>query len=638
MMAIVFFALLLASGGFPPAQTSCPSQCSCVYHNLSDGSRSRSVICNDPEISLVPGSFPADTSKLRIEKTSIKRIPSEAFKDLTSLEFLWLSFNVLSSVNVDSFRGLNSLQELRLDGNALTVFPWECLKNMPNLKLLDLHSNKLSSVPAEAAKYIRSLTYLDLSSNHLVTMPSEVLSTWMTIKPSQGAESSKMIIGLHDNHWLCDCRLYDLVQFQKSPSLSVAFIDTSLRCTAPESLSGVLFSDADLRRCQEPKVHSAVSRIRSTVGNNVLLRCGAIGVPMPKLTWRRVDGKILNGTVKQENSKDGIVWSILNVSAVSFHDSGKYICKASNYAGSAEAAIALIISKAPKLDNGTGSVKKAKEDKQNTVENEKGITKYTSTRPSFVPVTTHPTGYSGSYPGLQNDTIPVRERNAQPTSPDRLLESNLSNLAANASSLQQDFDRIVRSVKVIGDTDYTVCLIWRAPKANKTTAFSVLYAVFGERDMRRINVSPGNNRIIIEGLVPKTKYIACVCVKGLIPKKEQCVIFSTDAAASANGTQKLINIVVILVACVIAVPLTVVVCCGALKRKIQKLLRKKSKDAQDSFVTFESISPSTKAKGLEGDYLSKLNPEESNRLLSARSSLDSESINKIEEHPNEYSC
>ncbi|KAG7334039.1 hypothetical protein KOW79_002446 [Hemibagrus wyckioides] len=638
MMVIVFFALLLASGGFPPAQTSCPSRCSCLYHNLSDGSRARSVICNDPEIFLVPASIPSDTSKLRIEKTAIKRIPSEAFKDLSNLEFLWLSFNVLSSVNVESFRGLNSLEELRLDGNSLTAFPWESLKYMPNLKLLDLHSNKLSSVPAEAAKYIRPLTYLDLSSNNLVTMPSEVLATWMTVKPNQGAQSSKIILGLHDNPWFCDCRLYDLVQFQTSPSLSVAFIDTSLRCTAPESLSGVLFSDADLRRCQEPKVHSAVSRIRSTVGNNVLLRCGAIGVPMPQLIWRRADGKTLNGTVKQENSKDGIVWSILNVPAVSFHDSGKYICKATNYAGSAEAVIALIISKAPKLDNVTATVKKIKENTQTPVEKEKGITKYISPRPSFVPVTTSPMGYLGPYPGLQSDTVPERETNAQPTSPDRLLETNLSNLAANASSLQQDFDRIVRSVKVIGDTDYTVCLIWRAPKANNTTAFSVLYAVFGERDMRRINVSPGNNRIIIEGLVPKTKYIACVCIKGLIPKKEQCVIFSTDAAASANGTQKLINVVVISVACVIAVPLTVVVCCGALKRKIQKLLSKKSKDVQDSYVTFESVSPTTKAKGLEGDYLSKINPEESNRLLSARSSLDSESINKIEEQPKEYSC
>lgn len=342
--------------------------------------------------------------------------------------------------------------------------------------------------------------------------------------------------------------------------------------------------------------------------------------------------------VKQENSKDGIVWSILNVPAVSFLDSGKYICKATNYAGSAEALIALIIGKSPMSDNKIVTVKNIKEDIQNPDEKGKNISKNSSPRPFSVPVTKSPIGYTGPYPGMQSDSVPESASNTQPTSPDRLPEANLSKLASSASSLQQDPDRIVRSVKVIGDTDYTVCLIWRAPKANNTTAFSVMYAVFGERDMRKINVSPGNTRTTIEGLVPKTKYIACVCVKGLIPKKEQCVIFSTDAAASANGTQKLINVVVISVACVIAVPLTVVVCCGALKRKIQKLLSKKSKDLQDSYVTFESLSPNTKAKGLDGDCLSKLNPEESNRLLSARSSLDSESITKIEEQPNEYLC
>lgn len=215
----------------------------------------------------------------------------------------------------------------------------------------------------------------------------------------------------------------------------------------------------------------------------------------------------------------------------------------------------------------------------------------------------------------------------------------LSNLEANASSLQQGPERrVVRSVKVIGDTDHTVSINWRAPSATNTTWFSVLYAVFGQRDMRRINVSPGKHRITIEGLVPKTKYIACVCVKGLIPKKEQCVIFSTDEAASASGTQKLINVVVITVACVIAVPLTLIVCCGALKRRLQKLMGRRSKDVQDSYVTFETLTPGDKAKGMEGEYLTHLNQDESNRLLSARSSVDSEAVNRTEGHPNEYYC
>uniref|UniRef100_A0A8C9WFA2 Leucine-rich repeat, immunoglobulin-like domain and transmembrane domain-containing protein 1 n=1 Tax=Scleropages formosus TaxID=113540 RepID=A0A8C9WFA2_SCLFO len=585
-MFLTFFWVFCLASRFPLVLSFCPSQCTCFYHNLSDGSKARSVICNDPEISLVPANFPVDTSKLRIEKTAIKRIPSEAFNYLSNLEFLWMSFNSMSQLNVDSFRGLYSLDELRLDGNALTSFPWESLADMPNLRLLDLHNNQITSVPAEATVYIKNLTYLDLSSNKLVTLSPGVLSTWLSVKAAQ-AHNFKMILGLHDNPWVCDCRLYDFVKFQKSPSSFVAFIDTRLRCSDPESLSGVLLSDAELRRCQVPRVHTAVARVRSTVGNNVLLRCGTIGIPTPELSWSRTDGKQLNATVQQEVSKEGIIWSILSVPAVSYKDSGKYICKATNFAGSADAVISLVIMDEVKSDNQTSSSKKSKGRKQ-----------------------------MGKI----------------------LLRKGFGNLAANTSSLQQYPERMVRSVKVIGDTDHTVSLNWKAPAAKNTTVFSVLYAIFGERDMRRINVSPGQSRITIEGLVPKTKYIACVCVKGLIPKKEQCVIFSTDEAANATGTQKLINAVVITVACVIAVPLTVIVCCGALKRRCKKLLGKNSKDIQDSYVTFETLSPGTRAKGLENQHLTRLNPEESNRLLSARSSFDSEAAAKNEIQGNEYFC
>lgn len=160
----------------------------------------RSVICNDPEISLVPAGFPVDTSKLRIEKTTIQQIPSEALNYLSSLEFLWMSFNTLSVLNSDSFRGLLNLEELRLDGNALTAFPWESLMDMPSLRLLDLHNNQLSSLPAEATIYIKNLTYLDLSSNSLLTLPAEILVTWLAAKPVQGPESSKMILGKASAH------------------------------------------------------------------------------------------------------------------------------------------------------------------------------------------------------------------------------------------------------------------------------------------------------------------------------------------------------------------------------------------------------------------------------------------------------
>jgi len=155
----------------------------------------RSVICNDQDIAAVPSGFPVDTSKLRIEKTSIRQIPSEAFRYLSGLEFLWMSFNALSSLSTGGFRGLVSLEELRLDGNALTAFPWETLADTPGLRLLDLHNNRLSSLPAEAAMYVKNLTYLDLSSNSLQTLPTELLAAWLPVRPAQDPEISKLILG-----------------------------------------------------------------------------------------------------------------------------------------------------------------------------------------------------------------------------------------------------------------------------------------------------------------------------------------------------------------------------------------------------------------------------------------------------------
>ncbi|KAM9426580.1 leucine-rich repeat, immunoglobulin-like domain and transmembrane domain-containing protein 1b [Pholidichthys leucotaenia] len=649
-------AFSLALVFLPIMSSSCPAQCSCFFHKLSDGSKARSVLCNDPEITAVPPNFPSDTSKLRIERTAITRISSNNFHYLNNLEFLWMSFNSLNSLTVDSFRGLSNLDELRLDGNSLMSFPWESLTDMPNLRLLDLHNNKISSMPAEAIVYIKNITYLDLSSNSLTTIPADILTMWLSVKPSPETDSSKLILGLHDNPWLCDCRLYDLVQFQKSPSSSVALIDTRLRCADPESLSGVLFTEAELQRCQGPRVHTAVARVRSSLGNNVLLRCGTVGVPIPELSWSRADGKKMNGTIQQEISKEGIIWSILSVPAVSYRDSGKYVCKATNFVGTADAIISLVITDSFRSEEaggggGGGGSKRGRGKKTGGIGRaayqEKLIARYvppptsTAAQPIIEPL--NGKGVTGRYElesySVSDGTSQGHGKSSDSQRPAEGQKDGLSNLSANASSLQQIPEkRVVRSVKVIGDTDHTVTLNWRAPTATNTTEFSVLYAIFGERDMRRINVGSGKNRITVDGLVPKTKYIACVCVKGLIPKKEQCIIFSTDEAASASGTQKLINVVVITVACVIAVPLTLIVCCGAIKKRCQKLLGRQSKEIQDSYVTFETLGPGTKAKGMEGEYLTRLNPDESNRLLSARSSVDSEATARTEGLPNEYFC
>lgn len=157
----------------------------------------RSVLCNDPDMSDIPVNVPVDTVKLRIEKSAVRRIPTEAFYYLVELRYLWITYNSITSVDTGSFYNLKVLHELRLDGNMISMFPWESLKEMPRLRTLDLHNNRLTNVPTEAIPYLINITYLDLSSNKLATLPSDLMDIW---PPFNGAAvstnaSQKVVLG-----------------------------------------------------------------------------------------------------------------------------------------------------------------------------------------------------------------------------------------------------------------------------------------------------------------------------------------------------------------------------------------------------------------------------------------------------------
>uniref|UniRef100_F6X0B8 Leucine-rich repeat, immunoglobulin-like domain and transmembrane domain-containing protein 1 n=1 Tax=Monodelphis domestica TaxID=13616 RepID=F6X0B8_MONDO len=613
----VLWCLVLRS--LPQALGSCPSQCSCSLHSLSDGTKNRAVVCNDPEMTLPPMMIPSDTSKLRIEKTSIRRVPGDALHHLTRLEYLWLPYNSMTSISSVMLRGLRRLQELRLPGNYLVSFPWGALGDTPQLRLLDLHANRLSAVSAEAARYARNLTFLDLSSNQLMRLPQQLLTTWSHLQagPYSPGENSKIILGLQDNPWMCDCSLYDMVQILNFPTPNMAFIDPRLKCSTPWSLAGVAFSQLELRKCQRPEVYTSVAKVKTLLGSTVFLRCGATGVPSPELSWRRADGHQLNGTVHQESSNDGMSWSLLGLPDVSHHDSGEYVCKAKNSLGATEAFVSLIITESQTTAEPPGSTTRLWPGKSEGAE----AAAYNELVARYASTTSRPSSL------VARPTLPSYEKNPA-------LQHFHMNALGELSVGSPGPTQMVRSVKVVGDTYHSVTLVWKAPQAGNTTMFSVLYAIFGEKDMKRVSVDPGKTKVTIEGLMPKTKYVACVCVRGLVPKKEQCIIFSTDEVVDAEGTQRLINVVVITIAGIIAVPLTLLVCCGSLKRRYQKFRLRKNEETQSSYVTFERLSPGE--DGVEDS--AKDSPEEGDRLLSSRSSMDSHAPSKVEGQANEYFC
>ncbi|KAK2497205.1 hypothetical protein MC885_006812 [Smutsia gigantea] len=621
MRVAVGMLWLLALGGHPQAWGSCPSQCSCSLHILGDGSKARTVVCNDPDMTLPPLSVPPDTSRLRLERTAIRRVPGEAFRPLGRLEQLWLPYNALSELSARTLRGLRRLRELRLPGNRLAAFPWAALSDAPQLRLLDLQANRLSAVPPEAARFLGNLTFLDLSSNQLLRLPQELLAAWDHLQtgPFLPGHRARLVLGLQDNPWACDCRLYDLVHFLESWAPNLAFIETRLKCANPRSLAGVAFSQLELKKCRSPELRPGVASVRSPLGSTVLLRCGATGVPGPEMSWRRTNGHPFNGTVHQEISSDGMSWTLLGLPAVSLFDSGDYICQAKNFLGASETLISLVVTEPQTSTEGTGS-------------------------PGALWASTGEGAKAAGYkvvarhvPHVPAPAVLVTGPSAPKTEEELTLQHFQMAVPGERSKGQvgPQETRMVRSLKVVGDTYQSVTLVWKALQAGNTAAFSVLYAVFGELDMRRVVVQPGKTSITIHGLAPKTKYVACVCVRDLLPQKEQCVIFSTDELVDAEATQQLINIVVITVAAVIALPLTLSVCCDVLQRRCRKCRAGGSTEAMGAYISLGRLGHSEDGS----EELSQHSLSEASRLLSAHSSLDSQALGtRAGRWSNEYFC
>uniref|UniRef100_A0A8C3SQJ7 Leucine rich repeat, Ig-like and transmembrane domains 3 n=1 Tax=Chelydra serpentina TaxID=8475 RepID=A0A8C3SQJ7_CHESE len=557
----------------------------------------RSVLCNDPDMFEIPVNVPVDTVKLRVEKTVIRRIPTEAFYYLVDLKYLWVTYNCVANIDASSFYNLKQLHELRLDGNLLSSFPWESLVEMPNLRTLDLHNNKLTSIPSEAGRYLRNLTYLDISSNKLTTLPSDLMDIWPPFSeatPSRNTDPAAQRVILVDT--------------------SVVLLDPLVACSGPESLAGILFQRAELEQCLKPSVMTSATKITSPLGSNVLLRCDATGYPTPQLTWIRSDNLPVNYTVIQETPGEGVRWSIISLTGISYKDAGDYRCKAKNLAGMSEAAVTVtVVGVVTTTVSPQKYGKKFEADQQNNTQEEAKQESEKSTTPP-PPLTSLPI------------TMATTER---PTNEETSL---------NASALAEQ-NVTIKDLKVISETDERVTLTWKTINATSSSAVTVLYSKYGEKDMLPLSTDPSKNKVTIDGLQPSTQYMACVCPKGVPPTKDQCIIFSTDGINDESGSQVSILVMTSSAACVIVLPLIFFLLYKVLKLHRKPKSAREADLAKETYVKFETLSLKPRSVGTGGELWTRRDTDESERLLlCSRSSMDSQMTFKSEGSRSEYFC
>uniref|UniRef100_A0A2R9A5N3 Leucine rich repeat, Ig-like and transmembrane domains 2 n=1 Tax=Pan paniscus TaxID=9597 RepID=A0A2R9A5N3_PANPA len=350
-MASVFhyFLLVLVFLDTHAAQPFCLPGCTC-----SEESFGRTLQCTSVSLGKIPGNLSEEFKQVRIENSPLFEMPQGSFINMSTLEYLWLNFNNISVIHLGALEHLPELRELRLEGNKLCSVPWTAFRATPLLRVLDLKRNKIDALPELALQFLVSLTYLDLSSNRLTVVSKSVFLNWPAYQkcrqPDCGAEIlSSLVVALHDNPWVCDCRLRGLVQFVKSITLPVILVNSYLICQGPLSKAGQLFHETELSACMKPQISTPSANITIRVGQNVTLRCLAQASPSPSIAWTYPLSMWREFDVLTSSTGEDTALSELAIPAAHLVDSGNYTCMASNSIGKSSLVISLHVQPAQAL-------------------------------------------------------------------------------------------------------------------------------------------------------------------------------------------------------------------------------------------------------------------------------------------------
>ncbi|XP_070802231.1 leucine-rich repeat, immunoglobulin-like domain and transmembrane domain-containing protein 2 [Pituophis catenifer annectens] len=335
--------LLFYFSGINPATSDCVTGCSCFNDTLG-----RSLFCVSTFLRKFPEEIPQDIKKIRIENSLLTELFRGTFSNVSSLEYLWLNFNNITVMDLKSLEHLKELKELRIQGNRLRSVPWTAFRDTPALEILDLKCNKIDVLPEHALRYLSRLTYLDLSCNELTVISKEVFYNWPVYQKLQQLEKkaetvSSTVLSLHDNPWICDCRLRGFVQFINSIGPPMVLINSYLMCANPKSRAGKYFHEVELNSCRRPSVTCSKPNITVFLGENSALTCLVKANPSPKIWWNYPLKHLRGLNVSITHMSEESFKTELVIPSAHLMDEGNYTCTASNFLGNSSATTMLDI-------------------------------------------------------------------------------------------------------------------------------------------------------------------------------------------------------------------------------------------------------------------------------------------------------
>lgn len=354
LQLIVMSALVNGSEG-----SSCHSVCDCKWRNGK-----QSVGCIDKSLITIPEDLDTTTQVLDMSGNNLQILPRDTFIriGLVNLQRVYLRSCKLGQIDGDAFNGLTNLVELDLSNNLLTAVPSAILPFIPSLKALiiahnpiqkvdshifikatdtfeklDLSHCVIQSIAPEAFKGLKNLQTLKLNGNKLNELRPRTIDTLSKLHS----------IELHDNPWICDCRLRAAKIWLTEHNIPYPIVPVCR--SGPERVIDRTFDELteDDFACK-PEMMPVNRFVESSTGENATITCRVHAVPSAVVNWYWNGRQLLNGSSFSSYQKVYILedgkfekQSRLILSNAQDTDSGEFYCVAENRAGSTEANFTL---------------------------------------------------------------------------------------------------------------------------------------------------------------------------------------------------------------------------------------------------------------------------------------------------------
>lgn len=287
-------ATLLLSWGAGAAE-GCPSMCACKWKGgkewvecanrgldgLPQGAREETQVLDLSDnrlISLASECFHSlgliNLQRLYLGRSHIRRIADDAFVGLVGLVELDLSENLIEEVPTNTFASYPSLMRLILNGNPIKEIRQGAFRRLIHLTNLEISRCMVEIVEQDAFEGLQSLEWLRLDSNQLAYVPDHTLPLGGSLRG----------LTLHNNPWMCDCRLR-IMQAWLKESVPAAPQESEPVCHLPARLRDRQIKTLKINELACLPHIDLQERLEIYEGGNVTLRCDVHAIPTAKVSW-----------------------------------------------------------------------------------------------------------------------------------------------------------------------------------------------------------------------------------------------------------------------------------------------------------------------------------------------------------------